>query len=246
MSVVFVVISPVAATLSQRLGQRVVSATGLFIAAGGFALFLTVTPASSFWLFLATSLILGLGIALAMTPATNAIVASLPPHKQGVASAVNDLSRELGSAFGVAIIGSAFNTGYRNSIDQHLGGLPDPVAALAHEAPATAYAAAAKLPQCRPGPGGPHQRRLHQRSARGPAHQRRGHAGRGDLRRPAGPVAAARRPSRTSSTTPSWKGSTSTWSTGPARPSPASHPAWPSPRPRRPARRRAGRGPPGR
>jgi EmrB/QacA subfamily drug resistance transporter len=146
MSVVFVVISPVAATLSQRLGQRVVSAGGLFIAAGGFALFLTVTPASSFWLFLATSLVLGLGIALAMTPATNAIVASLPPHKQGVASAVNDLSRELGSAFGVAIIGSAFNTGYRNSIDQHLAALPHPVAALAHEAPATAYAAAAKLP----------------------------------------------------------------------------------------------------
>ncbi len=147
MSVVFVVVSPVAATLSERLGQRIVSAAGLFIAAGGFAIFLTVTPGSSFWLFLATSLVLGLGIALAMTPATNAIVASLPPEKQGVASAINDLSRELGSAFGVAIIGSAFNTGYRNSIDQHLGGLPGQVAALAHQAPATAYEAAAKLPR---------------------------------------------------------------------------------------------------
>ncbi len=146
MSVVFVVISPLAASLSQRLGQRLVSATGLFIAAGGFALFLTVTPSSSFWLFLATSLVLGLGIALAMTPATNAIVASLPPERQGVASAINDLSRELGSAFGVAIIGSAFNTGYRSHIDQHLGGLSGQVAALAHEAPATSYAAAAKLP----------------------------------------------------------------------------------------------------
>jgi len=145
MSVVFVVVSPVAATLSQRLGQRVVSATGLFIAAGGFALFLTVRPGSSFWLFLATSLVLGLGIALAMTPATNAIVASLPPEKQGVASAINDLGRELGSAFGVAIIGSAFNTGYRSSIDQHLAGLPTQVADLAHQAPATSYAVAAKL-----------------------------------------------------------------------------------------------------
>ena len=145
-AVVFVVVSPLAATLSDRLGQRAVSATGLFIAAAGFGIFLTVTPGSSFWLFLATSLVLGLGIALAMTPATNAIVASLPPEKQGVASAINDLGRELGSAFGVAIIGSAFNTGYRNSIDQHLTGLPDQVAHLAHQAPATAYAAAAKLP----------------------------------------------------------------------------------------------------
>jgi EmrB/QacA subfamily drug resistance transporter len=146
MSVVFVVISPVAATLSERLGQRVVSAAGLFIAAAGFALFLTVTPGSGFSLFLITSLVLGLGIALAMTPATNAIVASLPPAKQGIASALNDLSRELGSAFGVAIIGSAFNTGYRSSIDQHLGSLPATVAGLAHEAPATAYEAAARLP----------------------------------------------------------------------------------------------------
>jgi EmrB/QacA subfamily drug resistance transporter len=147
MSVVFVVVSPIAATLSQRLGQRLVSAAGLFIAAGGFALFLSVTASSTFWLFLATSLVLGLGIALAMTPATNAIVASLPPAKQGVASAINDLSRELGSAFGVAIIGSAFNTGYRNSIDQHVSGLAGEVAARAHEAPATAYEAAAKLPR---------------------------------------------------------------------------------------------------
>ena len=145
MSVVFVVISPVAASLSERLGQRVVSAAGLFIAAAGFALFLTVTPASGFALFLVTSLVLGLGIALAMTPATNAIVASLPPAKQGIASAINDLSRELGSAFGVAIIGSAFNTGYRSSIDQHLASLPSAVAERAHEAPATAYEAAARL-----------------------------------------------------------------------------------------------------
>ena len=59
-----------------------------------------------------------------MTPATNAIVASLPRAKQGVASAVNDTARELGAAFGVAVLGSAFNTGYRNSIDDDLGGLP--------------------------------------------------------------------------------------------------------------------------
>ena len=58
-----------------------------------------------------------------MTPATNAIVASLPRDKQGVASAVNDTARELGAAFGVAVLGSAFNIGYRRAIDSHLGGL---------------------------------------------------------------------------------------------------------------------------
>jgi len=145
MSIVFVVISPVAATLSERYGLRVVGGGGLTIAAAGFGIFLTVSASSGYWLFLVSSLILGLGMALAMTPATNAIVASLPRSKQGVASAVNDLSRELGAAFGVAIIGSAFNIGYRNSIDAHVGGLDASVAAQAHEAPATALNAAAKL-----------------------------------------------------------------------------------------------------
>ena len=126
---------------------------GLFIAAAGFALFLTVTPGSSFWLFLATSLVLGLGIALAMTPATNAIVASLPPEKQGIASAINDLSRELGSAFGVAIIGSAFNTGYRNRIDQHLGGLSGHGGRPRPPGPGHRLRRRGQAARSRPGPG---------------------------------------------------------------------------------------------
>ena len=52
-------------------------------------------------------------MALAGTPATTAIVASLPEAKQGVASAVNDVSREFGSALGIALLGSLLNTSYR-------------------------------------------------------------------------------------------------------------------------------------
>jgi hypothetical protein len=89
-------------------------------------------------------LVIGGGTALAMTPATNAIVASLPRAKQGVASAVNDTARELGSAFGIAILGSAFNSGYRGRIDGKLHGLPPAAAGAAHEAPAAAIAVAHK------------------------------------------------------------------------------------------------------
>jgi hypothetical protein len=92
------------------------------------------------------TIVIGAGAALAMTPATNAIVASLPRAKQGVASAVNDTSRELGAAFGVAVLGSAFNTGYRNSIDGHLTGLPAEVAKQAREAPAIAVQLASRIP----------------------------------------------------------------------------------------------------
>jgi hypothetical protein len=63
-------------------------------------------------------------MALAGSPATTAIVASLPREKQGVASAINDVSRELGGALGIAILGSVLNTAYRSGIDTEASELP--------------------------------------------------------------------------------------------------------------------------
>jgi hypothetical protein len=137
-------LSTVAATLAERYGQRIIGAAGLAISAVGFVIVATMSASSSYWDFVIALLIIGGGTALAMTPATNAIVGSLPRAKQGVASAVNDTARELGSAFGIAILGSAFNSGYRAHIDSKLHGLPPGAAAAAHEAPAAAIAVAQK------------------------------------------------------------------------------------------------------
>jgi hypothetical protein len=109
-------------------------------------MFAMLGTGTGFLPFVFVTIVIGVGAALAMTPATNAIVASLPRAKQGVASAVNDTSRELGAAFGVAVLGSAFNTGYRNSIDSHLTGLPADVAKQAREAPAIAVQLASRIP----------------------------------------------------------------------------------------------------
>src|SRR5439155_23676527 len=62
---------------------------------------------------------LGAGMALSGSPATTAIVASLPRDKQGVASAINDVSRELGGALGIAVLGSILNIAYRAGVEQH-------------------------------------------------------------------------------------------------------------------------------
>src|SRR5262249_62296383 len=67
-------------------------------------------------------------LARAGSPATTAIVASLPREKQGVASATNDVSRELGGALGIAVLGSILNTAYRSGIEQHSSLLPTALA----------------------------------------------------------------------------------------------------------------------
>ncbi|MCU1468616.1 MAG: multidrug transporter [Actinomycetia bacterium] len=143
-AVVMMPLSTVAASLAEQYGQRLIGSAGLLISAVGFVVIATMNAGSGYWELLAALLIIGGGTALAMTPATNAIVGSLPRAKQGVASAVNDTARELGSAFGIAILGSAFNSGYRSNIDGNLQGLPPAARAAAHEAPAAAIAVAHK------------------------------------------------------------------------------------------------------
>ncbi len=146
MAVIMLPLSAVSGTLSEKYGHKLIGGAGLVVSAAGFGLFATLDPDSSYLPFLVATLVIGAGAALAMTPATNAIVASLPRAKQGVASAVNDTARELGAAFGIAVLGSAFNTGYRGEIDGHLGGLPGDVAAQVREAPTIAAQVAQGLP----------------------------------------------------------------------------------------------------
>ena len=62
---------------------------------------------------------------LTTAPSTGAIMRSLPLHKAGVGSAVNDTTRELGGALGVAVFGSLVASHFRSSIHDTLGGLPE-------------------------------------------------------------------------------------------------------------------------
>src|SRR5262249_33106384 len=79
------------------------------------------------------------------TTGTTAITASLPRSKQGVASAMNDLSREFGSALGIAVLGSLLTTAYRDSLAPALTGLPAPVVQGARSSVAFAAGAVARL-----------------------------------------------------------------------------------------------------
>jgi EmrB/QacA subfamily drug resistance transporter len=137
--------STAAAGLASRFGGKNVGAFGLAISALGFLWLSQLTVGSSYWPVLFGILVVGTGLGLGMTPATNAIVESLPIAKQGLASAVNDTSREMGGAFGIAIIGSAFTAAYRTHIGPSLHQLPAPVAGAAKQAPAAAIQVAGRL-----------------------------------------------------------------------------------------------------
>jgi len=113
--------------LAQRVGFRVTGPLGLISMAIGFGILSQLQIDTDYWVFAVGLVFFAFGMGMAGTPATTAITASLPMAKQGVASAVNDTARELGSAFGIAILGSILNQSYRD-------GLVDTVAALPAEA----------------------------------------------------------------------------------------------------------------
>jgi predicted MFS family arabinose efflux permease len=71
-------------------------------------------------------LLMGVTFGLCITPATVAILRSVPPGKQGVASAVNDAVREVGAALGIAVVGSILATGYSRDLGPAVHALPEP------------------------------------------------------------------------------------------------------------------------
>ena len=72
---------------------------------------------SGYGLIAAVLGVLGLGMGLTMAPATESVMGSLPLAKAGVGSAVNDATRTLGGALGVAVLGSLLSSGYRAGMD---------------------------------------------------------------------------------------------------------------------------------
>jgi EmrB/QacA subfamily drug resistance transporter len=114
--------------VAQRIGFRWVGPTGLLSMSVGFLLLSRLDVDTPYWFFLIGLLFFGLGMGLAGTPATTAVTSSLSMAKQGVASAMNDTAREVGSAFGIAILGATLNQSYRDALAPAVVNLPPAIA----------------------------------------------------------------------------------------------------------------------
>jgi EmrB/QacA subfamily drug resistance transporter len=108
--------SRLAPKAAAALGSRLVCVTGLAMIAAALAILAQLGSATPYWVLAAGLLVLGAGMGAAMTPATSAITSALPARQQGVASAMNDLSREVGGALGIAVIGSIMTAIYRSHL----------------------------------------------------------------------------------------------------------------------------------
>src|SRR5207244_936214 len=150
MAMAMVVAAPSSARLAERFGPRRVVGAGLTVVACGLLLLSRAEVASPYWYIAMSLVVLALGMGLSMAPSTAGIMASLPLGKAGVGSAVNDTTRELGGALGVAVLGSLLASHYTSALPGSLAGMPGPALDVARNSLGAALGAAAQVP----GPAG--------------------------------------------------------------------------------------------
>jgi EmrB/QacA subfamily drug resistance transporter len=106
LTVLIVLIAPIAGKASDRFGSRWLMGTGMTLLAVQLFYFSTLGVRESYWSLLPAMLIGGVGMALVMTPSAAAAMSGVPVDKAGVGSAVLNSARQVGGSVGIALIGA--------------------------------------------------------------------------------------------------------------------------------------------
>ena len=121
------VLSATAHLYLPKLGLRWTVTIGLLLIAVGL-LCMRLAGADAVYLdVMWPMLVIASGVGLCTAPTTTAIMNAVPDDKQGVASAVNDATREVGAAVGIAVAGSILAASYRNALAPQLSAFPPQV-----------------------------------------------------------------------------------------------------------------------
>ena len=141
------IVAPLSPRFVHRFGTKYVVAAGMSFSTIGLILLSFLTADSTYPQLVWRLVILSCGLALTMAPATESIMGSLPLAKAGVGSAVNDTTRQVGGALGVAVLGSVFNSIYTSSVTDGLSAssLPASAVATAKDSVGGALAVAASI-----------------------------------------------------------------------------------------------------
>ena len=150
-AVTMMILAPLSPIWVRRFGNKLVVAAGLTIVATSFILFSTFQPNSSTLHIILVMMLMAVGMSHVMAPCTDSIMGSLPRAKAGVGSAVNDTTRQMGGAIGVAVFGSLMASHFTTSMADKLGSvLPDALVGQVKDNINSALAIAAKVPGAQP------------------------------------------------------------------------------------------------
>lgn len=128
-----------------RIGLRFATSLGLVLIAAGLFWMTFLTADATFVDLMWPMLVNATGVGLCTAPTTAAIMNSAPDEKQGVASAVNDATREIGAAIGIAVAGSVLAAVYHSSLTPNLAAFPEQIRQTATDSLAYALSVSEQL-----------------------------------------------------------------------------------------------------
>jgi predicted MFS family arabinose efflux permease len=131
--------------LTEKIGTKIVVAMGLSTVGSALFLLSTCGVDTGYGRVAIALGLMGFGMSLAMSPATESIMGSLPKAKAGIGSAMNDVVREVGGTLGVAVLGSVLASGYGDGMDGAVAGLPSDGAAAASDSVGAAHQVASQM-----------------------------------------------------------------------------------------------------
>ncbi len=106
MTILIIIVAPIAGKLSDRIGSRWLMGAGMTIVGISLLLYQRVGLHSTFWTLLPSLLLGGVGMAMTMSPMTAAAMSSVPVDKAGVGSGVLNSFRQMGGSLGIAVMGA--------------------------------------------------------------------------------------------------------------------------------------------
>ncbi|MBU6328485.1 MAG: MFS transporter [Acidobacteria bacterium] len=153
-AVVMVAVAPHSATIVDRFGSRAALLAGYVFCGAGFVVMLVLWDASTSFAVVALGYVfLGIGVAIAGTPASRALTCSVPVRRAGMASGTADLQRDLGGAVMQSVLGALLTAGYATSFRNAIAASPeadsvsDQVSGALTKSFAGAEGVAARFPQ---------------------------------------------------------------------------------------------------
>lgn len=118
--------APIAGTAVRAIGPRYLAAIGIVSMTIGMMLLARLQIDGGTLQVIVPLALFGFGGGLVLAPLTDTVMAAVPVEDAGVGSAVNDVSRELGGALGVAVIGTIVNGLYSSNVADSLAGSAPP------------------------------------------------------------------------------------------------------------------------
>jgi EmrB/QacA subfamily drug resistance transporter len=120
-----IVVSRRSVALAARIGTRTVVTSGMLLLAAGLAAMSFMTAATSYLPYGLALLVIAVGMGLSVPALSTGIVTSLPPDRAGTGSGLNSAVREVGSALGVAVIGTVLTSKFAGGVPAELQGHTD-------------------------------------------------------------------------------------------------------------------------